>query len=310
MPRLLTGEELARFRDEGYLVVDGLFAESDLQPVIDEISGEIDVRANELVAAGKLSRTFCEADFEHRLALISAETDEVALSLWNGALAGPGIFHLLCHPALLDIAEQICGPELIASSVYRIRPKIPDYDYGAVPWHQDSGYTEPFCDRFLMLTVWLPLVDATVDRGCMWVVPGSHREGKVVKHQIDSAHRYLEIPEGDLPEGEAIPVPMRKGDVLLLTNLTAHASFENRSDVVRWSMDLRYQSAALPTNAAVTRLPGELSAGDTVPPACFPPEADFLVRSRLRPDEVVTETAVFRAIRENHLALPVSNRWG
>jgi ectoine hydroxylase-related dioxygenase (phytanoyl-CoA dioxygenase family) len=306
--RHLYPHKLAEFHREGYLVVEELFSDADLQPVIDEIAAELDARARDLVARGALSRTYEEADFEHRLARISAETDQVALSLWNGALAGPAIFELIRDPKLLDIAEQFCGPELIASSVYRLRPKIPDYGYGAVPWHQDSGYTEPYCDRYLMLTVWLPLVDATEERGCLWLIPRAHR-GAVARHRAHPTLRYLEIPAEELPPGEPVCVPMRKGSILLLTNRTPHASFENRSDVVRWSMDLRYQSAALPTNAAVTRLPDETVAGNGVPPACYPPEADFLVRSQARPHEVVTDPAVFRAIRENHLSQPVTRRW-
>ena len=68
----------------------------------------------------------------------------------------------------MNIAEQLVGEEIIASSVYRLRPKIPNYGYGEVPWHQDSGYFEPYCDKDLVVTVWLPLVDADVENGCMW----------------------------------------------------------------------------------------------------------------------------------------------
>jgi phytanoyl-CoA hydroxylase len=325
-PHRLTSEQLSEFDRTGYIVIKDLFTDADLQPVIDEITEEIDLRARDLVARGELSRTYEEEGFERRLGAISAETDRVALSIWNGNLTGPAIFNLIRNPGLLDIAEQLCGPELIASSVYRLRPKIPHYDYGAVPWHQDSGYTEPFCDDFLMLTVWLPLVDATRERGCLWVLPGAHR-GPVLRHTSDKAHRYLEIPEAALPKGPAVCVPVRKGGALLLTNRTPHASFDNSTEIVRWSMDLRYQSARLPTNAAISRLPGELSAGmqsapadaessapvnanpGVVPPACYPPEADFLVRSRARPDEVVTNPEVFRAIRTGHLARPISRRW-
>lgn len=325
-PYRLTDEQLAQFDREGYLVVEDVFTDEELQPVIDEITAEIDRRARELVAAGELSSTYEEEDFEHRLGRISAETDKVALSIWNGSLAGPAFFELIRYPKLLDVAEQFCGPEIIASSVYRLRPKIPHYDYGAVPWHQDSGYTEPYCDRYLMVTVWLPLVDATRERGCLWVIPGVHK-GDVMTHRAHAALRYLEIPPEALPEAGPVCVPVRKGSVLLLTNRTPHASFDNASDVVRWSMDLRYQSASLPTNAEITRLPDETlaqetlaqetlagevqsTAGDVVPPACYPPEADFLVRSRLRPEQVVTDPERFRAIRENHLARPVTPRWG
>jgi ectoine hydroxylase-related dioxygenase (phytanoyl-CoA dioxygenase family) len=304
----LTAEQLDRFDREGYLVVEDLFAPQDLEPVIDEIGREIDRRAREMVACGKLSRAYGEYGFEHRLARISAESDSVALSVWNGNLAGPAIFDLIRNTKLLDVAEQLCGPEIIASSVYRLRPKIPHYDYGAVPWHQDSGYTEPYCDSALMVTVWLPLVDATEENGCLWVLPGVHK-GDVLTHRTHAARKYLEIPPEILPPCEPVCVPVRKGGVLLLTNRTPHASFENTTDIVRWSMDLRYQSAQLPTNATISRLPNEVTAGNGVPPACYPPEADFLVRSRQRPQEVVTDAEVFRAIRENHLRQPVTSRW-
>ena len=105
---------------------------------------------------------------------------------------------------------------------------------------------------------------------------------------------------------------MPKGGVLLLTNRTPHASFENKTDVVRWSIDLRYQSAALPTNAKITRLPGEAKSSPTVgvPLACNPPEPDFLVRSRTRPNEVLKTAEEFIALRKNHVYQPATDRWG
>jgi hypothetical protein len=54
---------------------------------------------------------------------------------------------------------------------------------------------------------------------------------------------------------------------------TPHVSFENTTDVVRWSMDLRYQSAALPTNAVITPPPGRgdrLARGAVPRPATLP----------------------------------------
>ena len=106
--------------------------------------------------------------------------------------------------------------------------------------------------------------------------------------------------------------PVKKGGVLLLTNRTAHASFEDRTDVVRWSMDLRYQNASLPTNAELTRFEGDAipDPENGIPVACYPPEADFLVRSSLRPNEVVTDPERFREIRERHVHQPVSDRFG
>ncbi len=307
-PSRLNAEQSEFFDREGYLVVEHLFDDADLQPVIDEVTSAIDERARQLVESGELSRTYEELPFETRLAQISRETDQVALSIWNGTLSGPAFFHLITNPKLLDVAEQVCGPELIASSVYRLRPKIPFYDYGAVPWHQDSGYFEPYCDNALVLTVWLPLVDATSENGCLWVLPRQHK-GDVLRHVKPNGVRYLEIPAEELPSGEAVCAPVSKGGVLLLTNRTPHVSFENKTEIVRWSMDLRYQSAALPTNAPITRLENESVPAEGIPIACYPPEADFLVRSQTRPHQILTDPAEFHRLRQSHTNPGMTNRW-
>ncbi len=232
--RIMTADEISFFHREGYVVLEGVIPTDELQPVIDEIGEEIDTRARALVAAGKLSRPYEEEGFETRLARISRETDKIALDIWNGFLHGPAIFHLIGNPNLVNIAEQLVGEEIIASSVYRLRPKIPNYGYGEVPWHQDSSYFEPYCDKSLVVTMWLPLVDADEENGCMWVMPGSHRS-PVVRHKVSENGKYLQIEPSEFPRtGRRVACPVRKGGVLLVTNRTAHASFKNRTDQVRW----------------------------------------------------------------------------
>lgn len=314
-PFRLSEEGFVAFHREGYLVVEDIFTDADLQPVIDELTSEIGTRARELVAAGELSRAYEEEPFETRLTRISAETPKVAMSIWNGVLSGPAVFNLIRTPRLLDLAEQFCGGELIASSVYRVRPKVPNHIMGPVPWHQDSGYFEPYCDKSLVVTVWVPLVDATEANGCMWVLPRGHRDARVWKHVHREGKPYLFIPESEFP-GDLKPAcaPVKKGGALLLTNLTPHASFENKTETTRWAMDLRYQNAALPTNARITRLPGDSvpsaeGVAEYVPGACYPPEADFLVRSRLRPREVLTDPAEFNRLRKEHQPGPLSRKW-
>ena len=310
-PYALSMEQVDDFCREGYLVVHSVFGDADLQPVIDELTDIVTLRARVLVERGELSRTYADEGFAGQLAAISQETDKLALSIWNGVLSGAGIFRVISHPRLLDIAEQFCGPEIIASSVYRLRPKIPNYGYGAVPWHQDSSYFEPYCDRALVLTVWTPLVNATEENGCLWVIPKSHIY-PIVPHRLHESGKYLEIDKDNLPHGEPVVCEVPKGGVLLMTNRTVHGSFENRTRGVRWSMDLRYQGAALPTNAPITRLEGEMQANIEagVPAACYPPEADFLVRSQVRPQEVIATAEAFNALRANHLGGEVTNRWG
>jgi ectoine hydroxylase-related dioxygenase (phytanoyl-CoA dioxygenase family) len=307
----LDDRQVRQFDEEGYLVVENLFTNQELQPVIDEISADLDNRCKEAVAAGRLSRTYEEYDFEHRLAHVNAEDVTISKSMWDTKLVLPSFFNLMTNPKLLDVAEQFCGPEIIASSVYRLRPKVPSHSWSPVPWHQDSAYFEAYCDLGLVMTVWVPLVDATEERGCLWVMPRAHKGGLFFHKPDDMAH-YLVIPDDEFGGRKAIAAPVPKGGVLLLTNRTPHASFENKTDIVRWSMDLRYQSAALPTNANITRLPGEAKSVGTVgvPLACNPPEPDFLVRSKIRPNEVMKTPEQFLELRKNHVYQAATDRWG
>ena len=306
----LTRTQIEFLKENGYLVIEDAIGHNYLDAVIADLEHEIDSRARELHETKELSDLYAELPFATRLAKISQETPKLAVSIWNGILHSPGIFRLITAEPILDVMEDILGDEIIASSVYRLRPKIPNFGYGEVPWHQDSAYFEPYCDDILILTAWIPLVDADEDNGCMWVIPGSHKK-PVVEHRSHETGKYLEITDDSLPKDNWVCCPVRKGGMLLLTNKVMHASFKNRTEGVRWSMDLRYQSASAPTNADITRLEGEIdrSIESDAPAACFPPEADFLVRSRKRADQVIDSYQSFKHLRENYRGEAVTNRF-
>jgi hypothetical protein len=219
------------------------------------------------------------------------------------------MFAILTHSRLLDIMEDLVGPEIIASSVYRIRPKAPGLEHGVVPWHQDSGYFAPHCDQNLIVTCWLPLVEATVENGCLWVLPRTHQAG-IAPHHTGGPSGYLIIEDADLPAPpqDAVPVPVPLGGILLLTNRTPHCSTPNTTDTIRWSIDLRYQSREVPTNAFQEPEDFDPNAPETTW-ACYAPEGDFVVRSRARPETAATyEEFVRRRTRYDAASLPYPKR--
>ncbi len=324
----LDAEQLALFEREGYLVVPNAFDPVGLQPAITEITSVIHERALEAVARGDLSQTYVDEPFETRLWKIHQEYEDLYWSLLGRTLEARGIFPLITNSALLDLAEAIVGPEIIASAVYVLRPKLPGHWHGEVPWHQDSGYFESVCDRDLILTVWVPFVDATIERGCLEVMPRSHTSGVVRHRQLPAgggapemrvpgrtpSNGYLEIADADLPGDRVVPVPVNRGGVVLLTNRTAHRSTPNHSDIVRWSIDIRYQSTKLPTNYPLPTQRGDGRHAKNMSTekqalSCYPPEPDFLVRSRSRPASVVGTWEAFHAHRRTHEPTASTVRW-
>jgi ectoine hydroxylase-related dioxygenase (phytanoyl-CoA dioxygenase family) len=94
-------------------------------------------------------------------------------------------------------------------------------------WHQDEGHI-PTRDRSLT-GVWIALDDASVDNGCLWVIPGSHRPGVLypVRHHHDP--RFDPTPEahGFDHEDHAVPVESPAGGVLFFNGYLLHQSLPN-----------------------------------------------------------------------------------
>ena len=153
-------------------------------------------------------------------------------------------------------------------------------------------------------------MNTNIDNGCLYVIPGTHK-GKVVDHEMHETGNYLSVKDELVPKENWVPCTVPKGGILLLSNKIIHGSFKNSTHRVRWSMDLRYQSANLPTNANITRMENEANENKEVgvPSACYPPDADFLVRSVLRKDEVIKSHEEFKNLREKFTGKPVTNRY-
>ena len=292
----LSRQQIGFFQTEGYLIVADIFDPADLEPLRVELEERIDHKLRSLVADGKLTDTHAADDFDHRLASIyqdNPDNGQAVIRFLEG-VAGGGhtgreMFRIITHPKLVAAVESLVGPEIVGSSIYRVRPKLPKIGRGVVPWHQDSGYFETLCDKHLILTCWVPLVDATAHNGCMQILPRAHRQG-VATHHTGGNAGFLVIEDADLPlpPDKAITAECPRGGVVFMWNTTPHCSTPNHADQIRWSVDLRYQSADVPNNAALLPDPDSPAVAPEFTIACYAPEADFVIQSRAHPERVTS----------------------
>ena len=119
----------------------------------------------------------------------------------------------------------------ILQSMYIFKqPKIG----GEVGFHQDATflYTEPISVNGF----WFALEDASLENGCMWAIPGGHRN--------DLKSRFFRNEKGDGTEMEIIddspwetsklvPLEVRAGSMIVLHGLLPHMSHANRSERTR-----------------------------------------------------------------------------
>jgi ectoine hydroxylase-related dioxygenase (phytanoyl-CoA dioxygenase family) len=135
-----------------------------------------------------------------------------------------------------EAVEQILAP-LLGAAVDCFLSQFIFKNPGAwgQPWHQDEHYFA--FDRHPQVGLWLAITEATHENGCLQVLPGSHQE-PVHEHIADrrpSANfGYLEIVDHDF--GDAVPVLMQRGDLLVFHSRLMHSSRDNESSGVRAAM--------------------------------------------------------------------------
>lgn len=229
----VTNEHLNFFKEEGYVIIPGALTDDDLEPLIQDHNVIVDEIARDLQQQGKLSNLHENELFDRRLARLADECAEVDGCPDFGVTRRRGTFEFLRNKNLLDLIEAFIGPEITCNAVSHVRPKMPNTD---VIFHQDAVFTSREAQGILQVTVWIPLVAATAENGCMQVQPRVHQQRMV----------YWSYGK-DLPQTERVTLPMAKGDVLFVHKLTPHGSGPNNTDAVRWSMDLRYQQTGEPS---------------------------------------------------------------
>ena len=293
---MLSDDQLDSFQRNGYLVVEHVLDDSDLAPLEREYSGLLDVLANRLYQQGEIDSAYAEFDFTERFARVVAQYPEcidrmnISLPLDNGEIdadryqahTGPAVFELLRNPKVLDVVESVIGAEIASSPVQQMRIKPPlaqlvddnvaHSGVGNTTWHQDTVAVLSEADDTNQVTVWIAVTDADEENGCLVSIPGSHLEG---------SHRHV---PGEIPREPTVPadiiggrtgnaLPVERGGIIIFHKQNIHCSKPNRSNRLRWSLDLRYHPV------------GQASGRPAFP--------GFVARSRANPESELTDPVLW-----------------
>jgi phytanoyl-CoA hydroxylase len=258
---MLTAAHVNRFHTDGYVVIENVLPDTVLNGVRAEYGelmetlyagwyAEGRVPAGEdLDFWGKLSASYAVGCDWFQPMDISLPGDRIAPDC--PMHFGPAIFDLVVHERLLDLVEGLIGPEITSNPIQHVRIKPPSPQLAAdevrahitsTDWHQDRAVGLEEADRTDMVTAWVAITDATVENGCLQVVPGI--DASLLPHcpQVQTA-----IAPTHLDTSRAVPLPVKAGGVILFHPLVPHASLPNLSDGFRWSFDLRFNVTGQPT---------------------------------------------------------------
>ena len=282
---MLTPAQIESFERDGYLLVENLLDQALLDRVRTEYA---ELLAGMMAGWGRTSSGDFATD------LVEAYRDGLEwfqpmdISLPGDRIRadtpmhfGPAVFDMVTAPRLLDLAEALIGPEITSNPIQHVRIKPPERDLrpgearghiGGTDWHQDRAVALEEADETQMITVWLAVTDATVENGCLQVIPN---KTELLPH---CPQRQTSIAKGFIDTDRAVPLPVRSGGAVIFHPMTPHASLPNRSDGIRWSFDLRFNRTGQPTGRGH-----------------FP---DFVARSRANPASELTDWRAWRALWE------------
>ena len=276
---MLEKSQIEQFETQGFLVVEDVLGQNVLDPVRAEYGALLDRLYAGWQAEGRVGAPVTDDFWGKLLSAYRAGCDwfqPMDISLPGGRITadtpmhfGPAVFDMITAPRLLDMVEDLIGPEITSNPIQHVRIKPPAMDLAkgevrahitATDWHQDRAVALAEADKTQMVTVWLAVTDASVENGCLQVQPQVGAQD-ILPHcpKVQTA-----IADGFVDAARAMPLPVKSGGAVIFHPLTPHASLANLTDGFRWSFDIRFNVTGQPTGRGH-----------------FP---DFVARSRAAPE--------------------------
>lgn len=249
VPQPLSPAQVKSFVDDGFLVIPDLLAPAELQELRDDT-----IR----VARGHYP---CESLKPVPPEVTDKEVLENILCIHQPHNISPVMEKYVRHPLICGALSQITAAHLpfwdgsvkCMQSMLFVKP--PEFQGQA--WHQDEIYI-PTRDRSL-IGAWIAINDATIENGCLWIIPGSHRQGYLFAQRAHNNPEEFDFAGESFgfDESRSVPVEVKAGALVFFNGYLLHRSFRNRTQTYRQVLVNHYCNAW-------SHLPWSLEQGESV----------------------------------------------
>lgn len=225
---MLTPEQINQYDAEGYTVVDNALSANELDHLSEYLRQ---------VADGETG--FPESAIEYEPGSQGRCMANLRKINWPSGHDAFFVEHAR-HPNLLGAAVDLLGPDvkLFGDQVFMKPPGGIEKTY-----HQDSPYftIEPMA----MVTAWVAIDEVTIDNGCLWVVPGSHKRGALEHSEawMVGDRQDRKIPDSAFDRSTEVPITLSAGSCSLHHSLLLHRSGANNTDTFRRGLATHYMTA-------------------------------------------------------------------
>ncbi|XP_044488051.1 phytanoyl-CoA dioxygenase [Mangifera indica] len=249
----LSPDKLNFFNSQGYVVIESFASNEEIEAMrtqMDHLLQSFDLSSSSSVFSTKNQQKVTDDYFYESAEKISfffeekafgddgnlKQPKELSINKVGHALheIDPVFKNLSCSEKVSDLLRSLGykRPVIIQSMYIFKQPGIG----GEVVPHQDNSflYTEPTTCTGL----WLALEDATITNGCLWAIPGSHKNGLVRRFLRGEEGVYFDRPSPSYDQKDFVPVEVKAGSLVVIHGDLIHQSFENQSSKSRHAYSL------------------------------------------------------------------------
>lgn len=216
---MITTRQIAFFRENGYLAIENLVDHDEIAWMREAYDRIFDRRAGR------------ESGDHFDLAGTDEDGEEAVLpQILSPSKYAPELLGGRFRDQVLGVAHALLGPDAELGGDHAILK--PARTGVATPWHQDEAYWDPIYD-YTSFSAWIPLQDVSVENGCMWFVPGSHRLEVLPHHSIGNDPRVHGLEAEGIDIAAAVACPLPAGAATFHLSRTLHYTGPNSSDAPR-----------------------------------------------------------------------------
>lgn len=245
-----TQTELERYDEDGFFYREAAFGEAELAELRDAVEA-VHVRIVE-AARGVDAGPVRLIDGKSYQTLLGSSVQWE----WRGEVAeirsmepyhqlDPRLDRLVDDPRVWGPTAAVVESREVSLFSDKLNFKRPE---GApFPWHQDSPYWAFGCEHLdRLVSVAITLDDSDDENGCLWMIPGSHKYGRLPCFEDRGLVGRLYTDLEGLDLAEPVPLAVPAGSLLYFHGDIVHGSRSNRSGASRRVLVETYQPAGLP----------------------------------------------------------------
>ena len=224
----LSAHQIRFFNENGYLLIEDVISPKEVHIYSDIYNSFLEGAINTGKNRGDLGAGLGKP----------GKGEAITQIMWPSDFM-PQLLSMPYHERVLAISRELLGPDMDIDFDMLIS-KAPETN-APTPWHQDAAYWINMPDT-RAVSCWMALDHATIDNGCMWYGPGSHKLPL-------RAHRYAGNEGGALvcdgSEDEGVAIEIKPGSCIFHHGHTLHYSRGNSTTGHRRAFIINLRPAAM-----------------------------------------------------------------